>query len=362
MAVDPAGRFPHFRLAEDRDEKALREILEQGDFKGRISLLYTRRPRVLESLKREGKTVEVYFCPEGGFGAAAVNPMMVEDEEEPVTYLFSFRMDRNRHKALRYIPEGYSFYFHRMQELGVRRAFTTILEDNRPAVEMLEKKRRSMPRYDFLGRIETVALKTGGRGRLPKGWTFESLKKDAIPEMLSFYRQEIRRFSYAPVMTVEDLLKGEQCPQFSSFRILRNPEGSIVAMGAIWDQRDYKQYRVMGYSGIFRLLRPVSRWLFPLLGYPPLPPADSVLKMFCLGFCLVRDNDPRVFRTFLGIIRASARDYDSLSLGMFQSHRLLKELKRGPHISYKSRFYRVYPPGEESPPPEKIPFIEIGRL
>jgi hypothetical protein len=339
--------------------------LEQGDFKGRISLLYSRRPSVLDSLNREGSPVEVYLAEEddlAGVGACAVNEMKIQGEIRRTAYLFSFRMNKNTPSALRHFREGYAFHFSRMKELGIGDCFTTILEDNKPAIQLLEKKRRAMPHYDYQGDIITLTLKTGGMGKLPKGWTLGIPKEEDLDEMLQFYDEQMDRYSYAPQLKKEELLKGHSCPHYSNFRLMRDSRGSILAMGAIWDQRNYKQYTVMGYQGLVKYIRPLTPMIFPFFGYPGLPRKGSVLKMFSLAFCLCKDSHSTIFMEFLGEIRRQTRGFDCLTIGLHEKDPLLAPIKKLPHIQYKSRFYRVFEQYQDQAPLDKIPFIEIGRL
>ena len=363
-----------FSRAGDKDSSSILAMLEEAEFKGAISLLYTRRPDAFASLKREGNPVAVYLVREGrdetsarpvGFGACAVNSCYLDGKIAKAGYLFSFRIKNDNPAAVRLVPRAYRFHFDEMRELGIRDFYTTILSENLPAIRFLERRRPSMPRYEFLGEINTLTLSTGGRSVLPPGWQFRRAEPADMAALLSFYRDRAPRYDYFPLIEEEELMRGERLPPLGSFRLLINPAGSIVASGAGWDQQSYKQYIVMNYAGPLALLRPLAPLLLKPLGYPPLPATGTVLKLILLSFLLVDRDDPALFSIFLKSFRASCGGYDMLSFSLHESHPLLPQARRERTLVYKSRLYRVLETTHEQDGPAPstgIPYVEIGRL
>lgn len=368
------GEFRYsYRLAGPTDTAQIKEILEESDFKGKISLLYSRRPDAFHSFMQEGKQVAVYTCrqqsdtadtnnPILGIGACAVNTVFIEGEERSAGYLFGFRLRKILHPIFAAIPKGYQFLFNHLEQWNVSDYFTTILSENHAARRMLEKKRRFMPRYRPMGEITTFTLKTGGSAQLPKGWSFTQVKESDLSELIQFYHDQGSQYLYFPVLTKEDMLKGRGCPHYSCFNILRDQDLNIIAAGAVWNQQDYKQYRIMGYSGLYRFLQPLSSWLFPLLGFPALPKAGKVLNMFSLAFLAVKESDPKVFKIFLKQMLQKTASYHSCTFGLHEKHPLISAARRFRGIAYKSRLYRVTPPGQPDQSFSGIPHIETGRL
>jgi hypothetical protein len=354
----------HFDLADQQHSEELLEILEEAEFKGRISILYTRRPDAMKSIQREGQRVMVYRCigedDTAGFGACAVNPMFLDGKVQQIGYLFGFRVKKNHMHFIRHLPEGYRFHFD--ENKNAAGFITTILEENIPARRLLEKKRKSMPLYDYLGQIRTFSMRTGQKARLPEGWSINRLERDEIDEMLKFYLEQGQSFQYFPVFSREDLMQGEKIPAWDSFYILRSPEGKIAAAGAVWDQQSYKQYIIQGYSPGFTFIRPVLNLLAPLLGIPSLPKPGSVLNFFILAFFLSRDMDPLAYGMFLDQMLASQTSYDSCSIGLHESNSLSAVIQKKRPLIYKSRLYRVIQQPAQAPDFQGIPFIEIGRL
>ncbi len=360
-----------FSLAQSEDSADLLTILEDTSFSGKISLLYTRRPDAWASLQREGKKVFVYRYaerdPDGsitvkGFGACALNPVLIDGQLTTLGYLFSFRILHGAEAALRHFPEGYRFHFQACAPTGTTHFLTTILEDNRAARQLFEKKRASLPLYDYIGTINTFNIRTGGRSRLPTRWVFRKARSADIENLLRFFSAESRRYQYFPVLKREDLLEGRTCPSINDFYLLLKPDGEIAACGAAWDQRSYKPYLISGYSGVYRWLRPLSALLCPILQLPNLPPPGSTLNFCVLGFFLAAENRADIANRFLRNFKSHNAQYNFFALGLHEKHPLLPTLSRLSPLVYRSRLYRVFQKHEEKNLFTGLPYIEIGRL
>ena len=132
----------------------------------------------------------------------------------------------------------------------------------------------------------------------------------------------------------------------------------------MWNQQDYKQYTVFSYSFLFSLLRPLSKWVFPLFNLPPLPPRGTQLNFFTASFYLVKGGNPEIFRSLLKVIKHAGRNYDYFLIASPESGKYYNLLKGMPGIRYKSRIYQVYPRGTDVGNTEGLPlsYLELGRL
>ena len=72
-----------------------------------------------------------------------------------------------------------------------------------------------------------------------------------------FLNQHNAPYQFAPVWTVEAI---QSCTGLipSDFHMLHDATGTLVACGAIWDQRPVRQAVIRGYSSRLRRLRPLS--------------------------------------------------------------------------------------------------------
>ena len=357
------------RLAGPRDGGDILDLLEGTPSRANISLYYTRRPDPWASYQRDGDDVmlAVYRNPRSGgidgMGACAINHLYIEGKPAKVAYLYGFRLREEALSRVVLLPRGYRWFLDIMAEKGVSCSYTTVLEGNLPARRMLEKRRASMPVYEYAGNFEIFALATGGKAKLPAGYRFRAVVPGDGTRLLEFLNREGGRHPFFPVLTEGELSRGTTTPRLQDFCILEDPSGEIVCAGAIWDQREYKQYIVRGYGGAYRLLYPLSP-LVRLLGYPRLSPPGTVLPFFTLSCFASKEDSPALFGLFLRGIRSAGRGFDYLLVGLHGEHPFRRVVARRPHIVYRSRLYLVYEGGRGRPimTPGDIPYLECGRL
>ena len=99
----------------------------------------------------------------------------------------------------------------------------------------------------------------------------------------------------------------------SEFFILEDGE-NIIATGALWNQRNYKQYIAIGYKTVYKFVTHCSP-LFQLFHYPPLPKMNTIANFAYISFFLCRKNYLNTMRVFLGELAVTAHDYDFLTVG-----------------------------------------------
>lgn len=335
-----------FERATPEDGQELLEILEEAEFRGRMSLLYTRRPDAYLSLKQEGKEVDIVLCHDTrngkivGFGACALRELFVNGRAATVGYLFSLRIRRQYQRKYPLLHRGYEFLRQLYRDRRVSFYITTILEENRAAQRLLKKRRPFMPHYSPYGRYDVYAFHC----RRSSSSVSSSLKQaasDDLAALLSFLSKHGKTMQFFPMLRENDLKTGSiggLCIQ--NFYLLYDTHDEILAAGALWDQRHCKQYVMQGYSGIFKLLHPLSRF-FPLFGFPAFPKPGEILNFFTLSFWAVKDQNPEIFTQFLDVIPEVAGTYPFFLLGVHENHPLRSVLSKRPHIKYTSQLYVV---------------------
>ena len=361
-----------YETARPEDAAEILGILEEIDFKGKIALTYTRRPDPYVSFKKEGRDVTVFVSREKGanritsIAAASINRMFLNGEPTDVGYIFGLRVKKEYRRRYLLLPRGYEYIFRYHAEKNIPFFLTTILEENLVARRLLEKRRPSMPIYEYYGDYETYALTTGRRARRDRGLRFRKAEASDVKALIAFLHDQGQRFQFFPVLDKTELTDPGASIHYGDFYLLCDSNDEIAAAGAVWDQSDYKQYLLSGYGGIYKYLYPVS-FMFPLFGYPRLARPGSILNFFTLSFWAVRDDDEDVFDCFLGHLSSITRQYSYFVLGMDTRHPLRDALRRKPHLLYPGRMYLVYPYGD--PPREvleidraRVPYLEIGRL
>ena len=336
-----------FEFARPEDGGELLGILEESDFKGQISLIYTRQPDAYASFKAEGEAAAVVLCRDTeknkvvAFGACSVHKVYINGKATRVGYLSGLRVRKDYRRLYPFLPRGYSLLHSFCREHEVEYCYTTILEENQYAQRLLEKKREFMPDYIPLSAYETFIIKTGAGKKASKDYKLVRASAEDLPSILEFLNLQGMSSQFFPVITVSDF----KCNRFSSlkpedFHILLDKDNKIAACAAAWDQRSYKQYILAGYGGLLKIIYPISS-VCKLFGYPSLPKPGKVLDFFTLSFLSVRDNNKSIFYEFIKMFSAVHSKYPFFVIGMGEGNLLRKAMEVIPHISYKSRVYLV---------------------
>lgn len=342
----PSKRFV-FETARPEDGPEILEILEDVEFSGQISLVYTRRPDPYVSFHMEGEDANIILCRDlvaekiVSLGACTVVELFVNGKVTRAAYLFGLRVRKEYRAKYPVIHLGYEHIRALYKDKGIQYYFTSILEENTYAQKVLEKERNLMPRYLPLSKYETFVFKTGLQSSGNTGYVLKRACEEDIPVLAGFLNIHGKKQQFFPAVN-ESFLRDNKFPGLSidDFFILYDCRNEIAACGAAWDQRVYKQYLLKGYGGVLKALYPVSS-VFKLFGYPKLPEPGEMLEFFTLSFWAVRDNDYNIFKTFIKQISSQMIDYPFFILGVCQDNPLKHACDRIPHISYRSRLYLV---------------------
>src|SRR5579859_385483 len=208
---------------------------------------------------------------------------------------------------------------------------TTIVSDNESARRILEAGLPGLPRYRFEERILTMALPVN-RGRGPPA------------EISSEIGSLAPTYQFSPIETPVNL------PVIGVKR-----KGRVVGSAVVWDQREFKQIVVRGYS------ETLERWRWLLR----LPTVGTVLPLAYLSHFVVVDDDHSVCKELLeaGLAEAQAKGYRWLALGLASRHPLADFVVRRyrPRV-YESRLYIVHEPGTHVELDGRIPHLEVASL
>lgn len=314
------------RFAESADNEGIRRIFAEGGFDGALSVQYMRDPAPFESFSADGEENRVMVIIDNQSGAViAVGGAVIRTEylngaPEKCAYLTGLKIGAEYRGRISFIAKAYQFLHDGISRCKI--CYTTILDDNKAAISLLEKKHRNMPEYRYLGHYNTYCFH-GGKKLLP-------LEKDNTSGFSELMEKHFSKMSLTPV---DHDLRGFGEKTFYCYR----ENGEIVACCFIGDQRATKQYKMCSYGGVFKLL---SKLPTRLLGYPEFPKAGSVISHGVVSYLYVRDSDKRLCERFL---RSAAADagFSLLIWGGFETNPLCAALDKMKTVKYGSRLYSV---------------------
>ena len=292
--------------ATPADDAALRRLLAASPMDGAVRVAFEREPSYFGAARVQGSDCQVIVGRDldsgdvVAVGSRAIRRVFVNGEPRAIGYLSDLRV-LPAYRGSTVLARGYR----RIRDLhGDGRAqlyLTAIAADNAVALRTIAAGRAGLPAYRDLGVFLSPAI------HLTRGKPAVAARVDIVPgdatlldAVVACLNDHGRAKQFAPVYRREDFAPGGRFPglRIEDFRVaVRN--GRVIGTIARWDQRAFKQTRVVGYRGSLRLLRPVHALGARLLGWPPLPPPGATLASFHAACVAVADNDVAVFRALL---------------------------------------------------------------
>ena len=349
-----------FSLATPDDSDQILELFEDMDFSGDISVMFTRRPNPYNSLMSEGERaiIPVVRDMKDGticaMGCCIIRKAFINGEIKKVGYLTSLKIKKKYRSLLHMFKNVYKFLYEETKDL-VDVYYTTILEENVKAQNLLEKRRKTMPIYHYDGDYTVYCFSKSAYNLRIKIKNIEKyqFEKSDMNSVREFYRNNLSKYNFSPI----DIDLHGLCDD--DFFVLKDERGEIVAACALWNQSDYKQYIVTNYSEV---LRYVSKFPTNWFGYPKFPKENIPINYASISLFCVKDMNLEIAEYFLRKVAQSDEKYDLLMLGIFENHPLNDMFNKIKHIKYKSRFYRVNWDDEFDELDGRPMNIEVGLL
>jgi GNAT superfamily N-acetyltransferase len=202
--------------------------------------------------------------------------------------------------------------------------------------------------------------------RIPAGVEIRPATAADVPAMQAFFDREAPRRNGYPVYDFSKVLAKD--PYYNGISIgdyaLAFKNGQLIGMLGSWDQKTYKQTRVMGFKGAIGMIRPLYNLYSGLFGGFKLPPIGGVLNYLTLHTTLVAGDDKAVFQALIDWIMAhQGQKYDALACAITHGDPLV-DVPRGYKRQklFSSHFWLSY--GDDPRPgiDNRPLYVELGRL
>jgi len=236
-----------YRLATPADGLEMLRLIESHPANGKVRTLYSRRPDAYQSYQVECPEAKTILCigEDGRLLAQATclpHKLYINGEVQTVGYITGLhRAEGTLVNILKMLETGFA-------HLPVDQFFCSILDDNQQVFDMLSKRALIHPICDYSTYVfNPAAVRVAKVDKAARrDYSFRRASGDDVAELLSFYRETGAGYSYFPAFSSLDDFSGLE---LSDFFILENEEG-IVGAAALWNQRAFKQYIILGYEGI----------------------------------------------------------------------------------------------------------------
>ncbi|AWH87837.1 N-acetyltransferase [Limnobaculum parvum] len=321
----------HFHTASPSHNASLLQLLEENAMQGAIDMVMTRRPDYFSNLHYFGKEYPVLAEERDrivGMCQLTKHKGFINGQPQQLGYLNSLRISHGYRNRIRVLKSGFDYL---KQHLSPPQyCYTSIASDNTTARKLLEKENSGLPRYHFLGELNTLAISTR-RGRNLGLW--QNITSDQYPEVVAFYHRQAIRYQLSPQLSVEWLINSG-LPVWG-YRM----NGELQACAVLWNQQAFKQVIALHYHSIWRTIRPVYNGYASLMKRIVLPPEQQALDQSFFAFFAIADQQNMLALIDDALSRCTTR---VLTFGLASSHPMLNAvIKRFHPFSYRTCLYGV---------------------
>jgi hypothetical protein len=361
-----------FRLATTEDDAALRRAFAATPMAGGMRLAFEREPSFFDALRVQGDLVQVILCEEtgtgeiAGIGTRCLADAFVNGKAQRVGYLSDLRILPQWRKGT-VLSRGYKF----LRELDADGAadlyHTAIFAENADAHSALSKERAGVPQYHPLGTFITAGIHPSRAGGTPTSSLRITRGTSAdLPRIMEFLNAHNASRQFAPVHRLEDFAVGGRWRDFQIEDFFLVQDGSrLLGAASVWTQSGFKQTRILGYSGKWRMLYHLSRLTHRVLPVPRLPSPGEFFQFGYTCFLAIPSQEPEVFRLLMHAMRkeASKRGWMHLLLSLQESDPLFPLLKEVPHTPFRGELFWLNPRGAGvAPSSVHVSHIEAALL
>ena len=292
-------------VADSQADAELRQLLRQVPVGRGIVVTLEREPSFFDACRIHG---EAQVCVGQdqetgrllGMGTRAISRAYINGKEASLGYLADLRLLPEYRNGM-LVARAYRF-LRGLHRDGRARLYTTVIfADNVIALHTIASGRAGLPRYHDLGVMHYPGINlTRRRPELRGDFRIARGHENQLPEIVACLNRNGARRQFAPVHNIADFRPGGRWVGLSAHNFLTvTRNGGIVAALAIWDQRPFKQTRIVRYGGLYRWAAPCSSALHGIFGTPHFPATGEVIPYCYLSFLSVDGDDTQVCRELL---------------------------------------------------------------
>ena len=343
-----------FDIADRYDDADIRHLLVETPMAGQISISLEREPSyfadvgIADEIKQ---TIVAYdqmrlVC----MGSCAIRQRFVNGKPCRVGYLGGLRLDHRYAGRFDILRRGYEFF--RTLQTGVAADFyfTSIAADNVRARNFLERGVVGMPHYEYLADFVTVLIPTKQAAgcanpcelRVVDGHTW------ALEQLIISLNRFNQRRQFAPCWSEKELLSLNRLGlEASDFRMMLK-NGQLIACGAVWDQRLFKQAVIRNYAQWLKVARPLINGARHIVKGPRLPAiGETLANAFASHIAVVEEERNQMIELTTVLLHlARERQIEFLTLGLPANDPHLRMVRNAfSSREYRSRLYIVRWPG-----------------
>ena len=362
-------------VLDKSEERSISRFYEDLPTLGDFYFSISREPDFFEAIEVEGNDPEVFvmrrICSREIIGAIITSERecFINAKETSLGYISSLRLAQQyRNRLLGFYAKA---FYCRQFERGRRISLMTIFEDNSVAKKNLLSGKGMLPSMKDLGQIHTLIFKPVIRNEKEKKLTETDIRSanfEDIPMITDFLTKTGKDKTFFPVYrenhfnSDHGVLKNLKMKDIA----LAFYNGELSGVMGLWDQNEFRRWKIYDYSFRLKLLKPLINTHSWLMKKPLLPPSNKPFDYRNMALVCIRNNDHKVFNRLLqyhmNSLSKSNKVY--IAYSMHESSPFLHNFPL-PNIDFKSRLYLTYWKEDEAMLSSIIPgeiYLETGGL
>ena len=367
-----SSRF-QITLAQPDDNKDICRLF-RIPFAGEISLAMEREPDYFVGARIQYEQPETYICRERSNNRIAAcfsvgrRNVFLNGRKTLLRYHSDLRIDPDYQKSS--VLFDICFYFKEHIFLPEGFSQTIVFADNQIMNALIDFKRHkrlhsTIPFYVAHSKYVTHTIALKRMTFKNPSYVVRRACEEDISTMQEFFDREARLKQFYPCYDFAKISTEYYCSLPLENYFLVFEKGQLVGLAGIWDQKDFKQTRVVQYSSRLSFLKPFLNILSSTYGGFLLPDEGAKLNALILHSIVVKNNSAEIFKHLYEAIHqySQKQNFKYMICGLDEQDALNKVFKgytkrevRGTHylVSYDEDCLAKINKG--------ISYIEVARI
>lgn len=284
---------------------------------GNISLALEREPSYLKGAHIQCENPEIYVAIDSNIQKVwavfnvGTRRLWYQNKINSARYLCDLRIHPEKQQSL--VLYQIIKKFRELTAKDTLPAQTVVFADNHKMLTIIEKlsqrkKASQLPYYHFIGGLVTYMFGFNPQKKEKGSLDIRRATKDDIETMQAFFDKEGPKTNFYPYYNFKELHKSYYSRLSISDFFLAFDAKQLVGVCGVWNQKEIKQTRILGYSNLYKLIKPVYNLLAPVIGNIKLPAEGSILSYLNLHSVLIREKNTAVFQQLVNRIEDVYKD------------------------------------------------------
>lgn len=295
------------RYATEQDDQQLVELIAETMPSNGMTLSFERSPSYFNAsrtLYNDPQIMVIYHVENPDYILGMMNigskDCYINGEARKLRYAADLRIKRHARgkKSLEVFME---YVFNNLSDALIFQ--NIVLEDNKIARHLMHQHREGFATPYLYDQITTYTISHVKKSKLLDQYTLEPLSYETVEAATQFVAEMNHFYNFIPTYNFRELAETGydfwRGMRLEDFYLVRNAQQDIVGLFGLWDQKSFKQTKVVKYSTSLKLLRPLYNAYAKVFGHIYLPAEGECFDYLMLHSALCRPDDLNAYEYLL---------------------------------------------------------------